>query len=272
MLVGGIIVDDSVDRLSFGSLGVDGVEEADELLMPVARHAAAGHLAFQDVESSEQRGGAMALVVMGHGASSALFHRQPRLGAIEGLDLALLVDREDDRMIRGIDIESHDILELGRKGGIVRQFELAHLMRLETVRSPDALDRTDADSGHLGHCRRGPVGRLATRRTRGEVDHARDHRPIERRLARGTGLVAQQPIHAGLHEALLPAPDHRFALTRLPHDLRGAQTVRREQNNAGAPNMLLRAIPIGYDRCKSPAIGSLDVDYDSFAHAADSHA
>src|SRR5215216_2426391 len=39
--------------------GPDGAEEVDELLMPVARHAAAGHLAFQDVESSEQGCGAM---------------------------------------------------------------------------------------------------------------------------------------------------------------------------------------------------------------------
>jgi hypothetical protein len=81
---------------------------------------------------------------MGHGAGSSLFHRQPRLGPIEGLDLALLVDREDDGMIRGIDIEPNNVLELGRKGRIVRQLELAHLMGLETVRWPHALDRTDA--------------------------------------------------------------------------------------------------------------------------------
>jgi hypothetical protein len=50
MFVGGIIIDDGMDQLSFGNLGFDGGEEADELLMPVACHAAAGHLAFQEVE------------------------------------------------------------------------------------------------------------------------------------------------------------------------------------------------------------------------------
>jgi hypothetical protein len=80
MLVARVIVDNSVDRLSFGNLGLDGAEEADELLMSVARHATAGHPPFKDVESSEQGRGAMALVVMGHGAGSSLFHRQPRLG------------------------------------------------------------------------------------------------------------------------------------------------------------------------------------------------
>ena len=37
MLVRGIIIDDGVDRLSSRYLGLDGVEEADKLLMPVAR-------------------------------------------------------------------------------------------------------------------------------------------------------------------------------------------------------------------------------------------
>jgi hypothetical protein len=37
MLVGGVIVDNDVDDLAGRDLGFDGVEEADELLMPVAR-------------------------------------------------------------------------------------------------------------------------------------------------------------------------------------------------------------------------------------------
>jgi hypothetical protein len=35
MLVGGIIVDDGEDRFSLGDLGLEGVQEADELLMPM---------------------------------------------------------------------------------------------------------------------------------------------------------------------------------------------------------------------------------------------
>lgn len=54
MLVRGIIIDDGVDRLSSRHLGLDGVEEADELLMPVFCHAAAGHLAVEHIESGER--------------------------------------------------------------------------------------------------------------------------------------------------------------------------------------------------------------------------
>ena len=78
--------------LSPGDLGLDGVQEADELLMPMAWHTTADHLAIQDVERGEQGGGAVALIVVGHGASPSLLHGQARLGAVEGLDLALLID------------------------------------------------------------------------------------------------------------------------------------------------------------------------------------
>ena len=43
MLVGGIVVEDRMDRLAGGNFALDGVEEADELLMPVALHVAADH-------------------------------------------------------------------------------------------------------------------------------------------------------------------------------------------------------------------------------------
>ena len=38
MLVGGIVVEDRMDRLACGNFALDGVEETDELLMPLALH------------------------------------------------------------------------------------------------------------------------------------------------------------------------------------------------------------------------------------------
>ena len=48
VLVGGIVVKDGVDGLAGRDLALNGVEKADELLMPVALHAAADDLAFQN--------------------------------------------------------------------------------------------------------------------------------------------------------------------------------------------------------------------------------
>ena len=64
MLVGGVVVHDGVDGLARGDLALDGVEEADELLMPVALHAAADDLALQHVQRGEQGARAVTLVVV----------------------------------------------------------------------------------------------------------------------------------------------------------------------------------------------------------------
>ena len=55
LLVDGIVVEDRVDDLSGRDRRLDRVEEADELLVPVALHAAADHRAVKHVERREQR-------------------------------------------------------------------------------------------------------------------------------------------------------------------------------------------------------------------------
>src|SRR5271156_2128305 len=112
VLVGCVVVDDGVDLLSRRHLRLDGVEEADELLVPVALHIAADDGAVEDVEGREQRGGTVAFVVVGHGPGAALLHWQAGLGAVERLDLALFIDREDDGMGGRINIETDDVAQL----------------------------------------------------------------------------------------------------------------------------------------------------------------
>src|SRR5579872_6199419 len=105
MLMGRIVVDDGVDRLFDGDLRLDGIEEADELLVAMALHVTANDSAIEDVEGCEQRGGAVTFVVVRHRPGTARLHWQPRLGTVERLDLAFLVDRENHRMGGRIDVE-----------------------------------------------------------------------------------------------------------------------------------------------------------------------
>src|SRR5258707_8728785 len=49
--------------------------------------------------------GKIPIQVMGHRAGAPFLDRQPGLGAVERLDLALLIDRKHDRMRRRIDVE-----------------------------------------------------------------------------------------------------------------------------------------------------------------------
>jgi hypothetical protein len=59
------------------------------------------------------------LVVVGHGAGAARLHWQPGLSSVERLDLAFLIDREDHRVVRRVDIEADNVLEFLRELRIV---------------------------------------------------------------------------------------------------------------------------------------------------------
>ena len=99
-LVGGVIVEDQMQIEMIWGLAVDRFEERQEFACPVAGEAFTDDGARRDIECRKQRCGAVALVVMGHGSGPTLLQGQARLGAVEGLDLAFLVDRKHERLDR----------------------------------------------------------------------------------------------------------------------------------------------------------------------------
>ena len=109
MLVGGVVVENHVD-VEFGShAALDLAEEPQKLLMPVARQALVDDLPGGYVEGSKECRRAVTFVVMGHGSSAPLLEGKTWLGAVEGLDLALLVESEDNGPLRGIDVETDHV-------------------------------------------------------------------------------------------------------------------------------------------------------------------
>src|SRR5262245_18201692 len=79
-LVSGLIVEDRVDQLAGGHDGFDPVQETDELLVAMPRHALADHAAVEDIECGKQRGRAVPDVVVSHCPGPPFLHRQARLG------------------------------------------------------------------------------------------------------------------------------------------------------------------------------------------------
>ena len=77
---------------------LDRIGEADEPLVAMVPHVAADDGAIEDVEGGKQRGGTVTFVVVRHRPRAPWLHRQPRLGTVERLNLAFLVNRENDRM------------------------------------------------------------------------------------------------------------------------------------------------------------------------------
>ena len=213
----------------------------------------------------------MPLVVVGHGAKTALFHRQAGLGAVERLDLRLFVDREHDGVGRRVDVEPDHIAQFGDEVGIVRKLELPHPMGPKPVCAPDALHRADADAGRLGHHGGDPVGRLGGRVAQRQGDHPLSHLRAERRDARWPCLVAQQTVVALLGEALLPAPDAGLRLAGPAHDPIGADAISAVQYDPCAPNMLLGDVAVPDERLQTTTVGRAQDDADSWAHEPDSH-
>jgi len=68
--------------------------------MPV--HAFADDLAAGHVERGEQGRGPVPFVVVRHGPGAAFLQRQARLRSIERLDLAFLVDRQNQGSFRRV--------------------------------------------------------------------------------------------------------------------------------------------------------------------------
>src|SRR5665213_352332 len=271
MLVSGVVVENDVDYLSSRNLGVGGIEKAYELLVAVTLHAAANHLALQHVECREERRRAVALVIVGHGSGSAFLQGKARLRAIQCLDLALLVEREDDGMGWRIDIEPHHIAQLLHELRIVGKLELLDLVGLKPMGTPDAMDRAGADAASLRHQRARPVGSPTRWLGRGQRHHARSDLRAKWRYARRPGLVAQQARDAFLHVPLLPAPDAGLRLARPAHDLVGAQTLGRKQHDLGSPDMLLRRVAVLLNRLQPFAVRRLHSDGYARSHPADSH-
>ena len=72
----------------------------------------------------------VALVIVRHGLPAPRLDGQPRLSAVECLDLAFFIEREHHGMRRRIDIEVDDVGELSGKAGIARAFEGSDAVRL----------------------------------------------------------------------------------------------------------------------------------------------
>jgi len=89
-----------VQDLGGRALVPDPIQKADEFLM--AMHVPADDHAVDDAHGGEERRRSVADIVVCHGAGSALVERQPRLRAVERLNLALLVEPSNDGVGEGI--------------------------------------------------------------------------------------------------------------------------------------------------------------------------
>ena len=141
MLVGRVVVGDQVQFQALGRLPVDLFEKTQPFDMRVALLGAGDQLALQIVERREQRGRAMAPIIMRHRARMTWAERQARLRALQRLTLAFLVAAQHQRIRWRVKIEPYHVPELLLEIRVGRQLERPGDMRLQVVLRPDALHR-----------------------------------------------------------------------------------------------------------------------------------
>ena len=135
-LVGRAVVEHEVHVEVLGDLLVDRLQELVELDRAVTVVQPADHLAGGEVERRVQAGGAVALVVVGRALGRAGQHRQDRLGAIQRLDLALLIHAQDDRALGRVQVQAADVIDLLDELRVGGELELLLAVRLQPERLP----------------------------------------------------------------------------------------------------------------------------------------
>jgi len=113
--------------------------------MPMPRLAGSDHRALQNVERSKQSGRSVALIIVRLSCWQAGSQRKNRLRAVERLNLAFLIHAEDDRLIRRVYIEPHNVAHFPSKFRVVTEFEGLHSMGLQFVLLPNPLHGSGAD-------------------------------------------------------------------------------------------------------------------------------
>ncbi len=111
MLVRPVVVDDQMQVQIQWCLDVDQLQEADEFLMPMPRHAIANDRPIQHVQRSEPGRRAIAFVVVRLPGRDSRPERQERLSAVEGLNLTFLVDAKHQGFVGRIHIKAHHVVE-----------------------------------------------------------------------------------------------------------------------------------------------------------------
>jgi hypothetical protein len=173
--------------------------------------------------------------------AAALLQRQAGLGAVERLDLALLVDGQHDGVRRRIDIEPDDVAQLVDEVGVVRELELANrcgcrpcarqMRWTELTLMPDAF------------AIKAPVQWVVSPGgSPGQRDDALGDLAPERRMREGRVLSRSRPSKPSSMNRSCQRQTQVLDLPVSPHDLVRADAVGGQQDDLGSPDMLLRAL------------------------------
>ena len=187
--------------------------------------------AVQSTHRRKEGGGAIALVVVGHGRGTAGLHRQAGLGAIKRLHLALLVATQNQRVLGRGHIQTDDVFEFLDKLGVARHLETLYPVRLQTACRPNTLHRGVAHASHRRERASAPLGGAFGLGLRGQTH---DLRGIHRGFAPATRQILLDGFQSARRVTLAPTAHLNAAYSNQLGDLAIVQPIGRQQHDAHA--------------------------------------
>src|ERR1700722_58581 len=243
-LVRGVVVGDQV-KIEIGEgFSVDLFQKLEEFSSAMARHAFPDDLTCRHIERREQSCRAVTFIVVRHGTGAPLLERQTWLRAIEGLDLAFLVDGKHQSFFGRIEIKADDILHFLGKVRVVGDLEGANDVGFKPILLPDALHAGVADADLLPHDAHAPVRGMGRAPFDGLLDDLALESFGNRLLARWLASSFDHPGDASFDKILLPAPNGRLGDADRSHNCHYAHAVGRYQYNLGSFCDLLGGVPV----------------------------
>ena len=192
-----------------GRLAVDLTQKLQKLLVPMPRITTPDHRPLQDVQRRKQRRRAVAFVVMSHRPAPAFLHRQPRLSPVQGLNLRLLINAQNQRLLGGIQVKPDHVGQLLHKPGVFRQFKRLDSMRLQPMGFPDSGHGYVTHSDLLGQSPRAPMGGVRRTRMKRPLDDPFNDLGVEPSRTRPVGGVFGNSSRTILSKPSPPQNDGR---------------------------------------------------------------
>jgi hypothetical protein len=238
-LVGAVVVHDQVNVELRRHALLDGAQELQELAAAMPPMQLADDLAGGQIQRREQGRGAIAHVVMAAPLGHAEGQRQQRLGAVQRLDLRLLVHTQHHGMGGRRQVQAHDVAHLVDEQRIGGQLEGLGAMRLQAKGPPDAQHGRLVQTAGLGHQPRAPVRGFLGSPLQRHRQHLFDLRIADpARLPRPRRI--DQPVEPLLDEALPPLADRLQRHAQPLRHLRVRGPLRAAEHDARPQGERLR--------------------------------
>jgi hypothetical protein len=235
-LVGGVVVTDKVQLPAWVAVS-ELSEEPEELLVTVAGSASVDDTPGGDLQRGEQGGGAMAAIVVRAPLGPVRPDAAHGLGALQGLDLGLLVDAEHDRALGWVQVEPDDVVDLGGQFRVGGELERLGSPGLHAILASDPGDAVAADAELAGQQPGRPVGDPQPGRWRveGDCQDLGPAEPTDRLWSSRPGPVGESVQPAA--DIPAAAGDHgRAGDADALGDLGVGDALGGQQQDAGAPD------------------------------------